>query len=152
MRTRLMNQPADARLYSGAIDCFVKLIKKDGVKGLYAGTYSVVLCDAVMYCTALCYAVLYYTVLYCTVLYCTTPFVRNVILSLNMTAHVSQLRCTCIGTLYTLLPLTSYVSWQIDIFITVQGHLRLEISVPLLSTLCFFLPDSSSSFFFIFFF
>ena len=32
-----MNQPADARLYTGAIDCFVKLIKKDGVKGLYAG-------------------------------------------------------------------------------------------------------------------
>ena len=37
VRTRLMNQPADARLYTGAIDCFVKLIKKDGVKGLYAG-------------------------------------------------------------------------------------------------------------------
>ena len=37
VRTRLMNQPADARLYTGAIDCFMKLIAKDGVKGLYAG-------------------------------------------------------------------------------------------------------------------
>lgn len=42
VRTRLMNQPSDARLYSGAIDCFVQIIKKDGFKGLYAGKYTCV--------------------------------------------------------------------------------------------------------------
>jgi hypothetical protein len=34
-----MNQPIDARLYTGALDCFVKIIKKDGFQGLYAGKY-----------------------------------------------------------------------------------------------------------------
>ena len=39
VRTRLMNQPSDARIYSGAGDCFMQIIKKDGFKGLYAGKY-----------------------------------------------------------------------------------------------------------------
>eukprot|EP00596_Hydrurales_sp_CCMP1899_P001049 CAMPEP_0119034080 /NCGR_PEP_ID=MMETSP1177-20130426/1132_1 /TAXON_ID=2985 /ORGANISM="Ochromonas sp, Strain CCMP1899" /LENGTH=290 /DNA_ID=CAMNT_0006991311 /DNA_START=49 /DNA_END=921 /DNA_ORIENTATION=+ len=38
VRTRLMNQPLEGeRLYTGAIDCFVKIIKKDGPGGLYNG-------------------------------------------------------------------------------------------------------------------
>ena len=37
IRTRLMNQPADARIYNGFIDCGVKIIAKDGPGGLYAG-------------------------------------------------------------------------------------------------------------------
>ena len=39
VRTRLMNQPSDARIYSGAGDCFMQIVKKDGFKGLYAGKY-----------------------------------------------------------------------------------------------------------------
>ncbi|XP_011549563.3 solute carrier family 25 member 35 isoform X1 [Plutella xylostella] len=39
--TRLSNQPVDARnrgtLYSGMVDCFVKIIRKEGVYGLYKG-------------------------------------------------------------------------------------------------------------------
>lgn len=37
VRTRLMNQPPDAKLYNGFLDCTMKLIAKDGVRGLYAG-------------------------------------------------------------------------------------------------------------------
>mmetsp|Transcript_28098 Transcript_28098/g.26956 ORF Transcript_28098/g.26956 Transcript_28098/m.26956 type:complete len:290 (+) Transcript_28098:110-979(+) len=37
VRTRLMNQPLDVKLYNGALDCFVKIIAKDGVAGLYNG-------------------------------------------------------------------------------------------------------------------
>jgi hypothetical protein len=38
VRTRLMNQPAEGeRLYTGAIDCFVKILKKDGPGGFYNG-------------------------------------------------------------------------------------------------------------------
>lgn len=120
MRTRLMNQPADARLYSGAIDCFVKLIKKDGVKGLYAGTYSVLLCCAMLYCI----------VLYCTVLYCTTPFVHHVILSLNMSARVT-------------LNVQKYVQWQM--YATHRVIFKFKFH-QLLNTICFFITDSSSSF------
>lgn len=37
VRTRLMNQPADARLYTGFMDCAVKILKTSGPRGLYAG-------------------------------------------------------------------------------------------------------------------
>jgi hypothetical protein len=37
VRTRLMNQPPDARLYTGFADCAVKIVKTSGVRGLYAG-------------------------------------------------------------------------------------------------------------------
>jgi len=37
VRTRLMNQPPDAKIYSGFIDCTVKIIKEAGPLGLYAG-------------------------------------------------------------------------------------------------------------------
>ena len=37
VRTRLMNQPPDAKVYNGFIDCVVKIIAKDGPGGLYAG-------------------------------------------------------------------------------------------------------------------
>jgi len=37
VRTRLMNQPPDAKMYSGFVDCTVKLVAKEGFGGLYAG-------------------------------------------------------------------------------------------------------------------
>lgn len=37
VRTRLMNQPPDAKIYNGFVDCVVKIIAKDGPFGLYAG-------------------------------------------------------------------------------------------------------------------
>jgi hypothetical protein len=37
VRTRLMNQPVDAKIYNGFSDCLMKIIAKDGPKGLYAG-------------------------------------------------------------------------------------------------------------------
>lgn len=37
VRTRLMNQPADAKVYKGFVDCIVKIAAKDGPMGLYAG-------------------------------------------------------------------------------------------------------------------
>lgn len=37
VRTRLMNQPPDARIYTGFLDCVLKLIAKDGVGALYSG-------------------------------------------------------------------------------------------------------------------
>lgn len=37
VRTRLMNQPVDAKVYNGFVDCVVKIIAKDGPMGLYAG-------------------------------------------------------------------------------------------------------------------
>jgi hypothetical protein len=37
VRTRLMNQPPDAKIYNGFVDCLVKIIAKDGPGGLYAG-------------------------------------------------------------------------------------------------------------------
>lgn len=37
VRTRLMNQPADAKLYSNAIDCFAKIIKNEGPLTLWRG-------------------------------------------------------------------------------------------------------------------
>ncbi len=37
VRTRLMNQPADAKVYTGVVDCVMKIVAKDGPGGLYRG-------------------------------------------------------------------------------------------------------------------
>jgi len=37
IRTRLMNQPPDAKIYSGFLDCLFKIVKANGPQGLYAG-------------------------------------------------------------------------------------------------------------------
>jgi len=37
VRTRLMNQPHDAKLYNGFVDCTLKILKESGPLGLYAG-------------------------------------------------------------------------------------------------------------------
>lgn len=37
VRTRLMNQPPDAKIYNGFVDCVMKIVKKDGPGALYAG-------------------------------------------------------------------------------------------------------------------
>lgn len=37
VRTKLMNQPIDTKLYNGFVDCLVKIISKNGITGLYAG-------------------------------------------------------------------------------------------------------------------
>lgn len=37
VRTKLMNQPPDAKIYSGFVDCFMKILAAQGPTGLYAG-------------------------------------------------------------------------------------------------------------------
>lgn len=37
VRTKLMNQPPDAKVYSGFVDCFTKIVSKGGPGALYAG-------------------------------------------------------------------------------------------------------------------
>ncbi len=37
VRTKLMNQPPDAKVYSGFVDCFTKIVAKDGPMALYQG-------------------------------------------------------------------------------------------------------------------
>lgn len=37
VRTKLMNQPPDKKIYNGFIDCVIKIVAKDGPGGLYAG-------------------------------------------------------------------------------------------------------------------
>lgn len=37
IRTRLMNQPTDAKLYNGFVDCFLKMLKNEGPLGFYKG-------------------------------------------------------------------------------------------------------------------
>jgi len=37
IRTQLMNQPVNSRIYTGLVDCFIKLLKERGPTGLYAG-------------------------------------------------------------------------------------------------------------------
>lgn len=37
LRTRLMNQPTDQKIYSSFMDCFVKTVKADGVLSLWRG-------------------------------------------------------------------------------------------------------------------
>jgi len=37
IRTQLMNQPPDAKIYKGFVDCTIKIVKSKGFQGLYAG-------------------------------------------------------------------------------------------------------------------
>jgi len=37
IRTRLMNQPTDAKIYNGFIDCFRKILANEGPTGFYKG-------------------------------------------------------------------------------------------------------------------
>mmetsp|Transcript_24523 Transcript_24523/g.27525 ORF Transcript_24523/g.27525 Transcript_24523/m.27525 type:complete len:287 (-) Transcript_24523:243-1103(-) len=37
IRTKLMNQPTDKKIYSGFVDCFTKTVKQDGVLSLWRG-------------------------------------------------------------------------------------------------------------------
>jgi len=37
VRTRLMNQPADAKIYNNAVDCFAKIIRQEGPATLWRG-------------------------------------------------------------------------------------------------------------------
>jgi len=37
IKTRLMNQPAGKKLYSGMLDCAVKTVRAEGAIGMYAG-------------------------------------------------------------------------------------------------------------------
>lgn len=37
IRTRLMNQPSDVKIYSGFGDCFMKIFKNEGPLGFYKG-------------------------------------------------------------------------------------------------------------------
>jgi len=37
IRTRLMNQPHDEKLYNGFVDCFFKILKNEGPLGFYKG-------------------------------------------------------------------------------------------------------------------
>lgn len=37
VRTKLMNQPLDMKIYTGFVDCFVKIVSQHGVSGLYSG-------------------------------------------------------------------------------------------------------------------
>lgn len=37
VRTKLMNQPPDNKVYTGFVDCFTKIVSKNGITGLYAG-------------------------------------------------------------------------------------------------------------------
>jgi hypothetical protein len=37
LRTKLMNQPTDAKIYNGFVDCLTKTVKADGVLSLWRG-------------------------------------------------------------------------------------------------------------------
>jgi hypothetical protein len=37
MRTRLMNQPSDAKIYNGFVDCFTKILSNEGPMAFYKG-------------------------------------------------------------------------------------------------------------------
>ena len=37
IRTTLMNQPTDKKIYNGFVDCFVKTVKQDGISSLWRG-------------------------------------------------------------------------------------------------------------------
>jgi len=37
LRTNLMNQPTDQKLYTGFLDCAVKTVKNDGILSLWRG-------------------------------------------------------------------------------------------------------------------
>jgi len=37
VRTKLMNQPPELKMYTGFVDCFAKIVRQHGVSGLYSG-------------------------------------------------------------------------------------------------------------------
>jgi len=37
VRTKLMNQPPDRKVYSGFVDCIAQIVRQKGIRGLYAG-------------------------------------------------------------------------------------------------------------------
>lgn len=37
VRTKLMNQPPNTKMYTGFVDCFAKIVSQHGVSGLYSG-------------------------------------------------------------------------------------------------------------------
>jgi len=41
IRTRLMNQPPDAKIYKGFVDCAMKIVSQHGPQGLYAGFFPI---------------------------------------------------------------------------------------------------------------
>lgn len=41
IRTRLMNQPAGVKLYSGFLDCSAKILKNEGPLGFYKGFFPI---------------------------------------------------------------------------------------------------------------
>lgn len=41
LRTRLMNQPMDKKIYDGFVDCAVKTVKNDGVSSLWRGFFPI---------------------------------------------------------------------------------------------------------------
>ena len=41
IRTKLMNQPTDKKLYNGFVDCFVQIMKKDGPLAFYRGFFPI---------------------------------------------------------------------------------------------------------------
>lgn len=41
IRTRLMNQPADKKVYNGFLDCALKICKAEGVRGLWVGFFPI---------------------------------------------------------------------------------------------------------------
>lgn len=41
IRTQLMNQPSDKKIYNGFLDCAVKIVKKDGPFGLWRGFFPI---------------------------------------------------------------------------------------------------------------
>ena len=41
LRTKLMNQPTDAKIYNGFVDCLTKTVKADGPLSLYRGFFPI---------------------------------------------------------------------------------------------------------------
>ena len=41
VRTRLMNQPTDARIYNGFVDCAQKMVKNEGPASFYKGFFPI---------------------------------------------------------------------------------------------------------------
>jgi len=41
IRTRLMNQPTDAKLYNGFVDCAMKIFRNEGPLGFYKGFFPI---------------------------------------------------------------------------------------------------------------
>ena len=52
IRTNLMNQPTDKKIYDGFVDCVVKTVQKDGVSSLWRGFVSFIF---VFVCLFVCF-------------------------------------------------------------------------------------------------